>query len=340
MLHVMEQDKEKGIVMKYREKIDYSSLSTYIECPRKFMFQYMFHFRGSRKNIHLIFGGAWHYGLVMTYKQLQKDPDSLTIIDATELSRISFNQYWQLEGAEAFPDEDIIFPKSPGHAANMYHEYWKRYLTLDQEDEKKILAVETPFAIALDTVSPNLPMYIGRQDLIFQNANGGLEVMDHKTAKAIYPTTLTSFEMSFQTEGYLTAASLFYNKIPSITYSVALCQKSKIAFHRYNIIKRKKALEQFMQDLVFYTDELIYNINLMEKDIELYTERNDHITSFRRRPGNACSSFMSPCSYMDICKVRNNPLLWKDSPPQGYSINEWDPETHEEEIKKALENLS
>ena len=157
--------------MNYNEIIDYSSLSTYIDCPRKFLFNYIMHFRPKRKSIHLVFGSAWHYGLEVVYKRLQHDPDSLTIIDATELSIVSFNNLWKIESDGKFPDEDIIFPKSPGHAANMYHEYWSQYLDSDQQ-EKKIISVESPFNINLGKFHLSLPDYIGRTDLILEKENG------------------------------------------------------------------------------------------------------------------------------------------------------------------------
>ena len=322
--------------MDYRKKIDYSSLSTYLDCPRKFLFQYIMHFRGPSKNIHLIFGSCWHYGLEVAYKTMMTD--KLSVIDATDLSIESFNKLWKIEGSETFPDEDIIFPKSPGHAANMYHAYWKRYLELDLKD-KKIIAVESPFTIDLNSFAPGLPNYIGRIDLVFEESNGSLEIVDHKTAKVLYPTALTGYEMSYQTDGYITAGHLFYDRLPKMTYNISLCQKHGIYFHRYFINKRKMQIEQFIQDIIFYTKEIIHNLNLLEKDIEVVSSRHDHIKSFPRRPGNACTTFMSPCRYFDICKLRNNPLDWIIKPPQGFSINEWDPEKHEEEIKNKLKEI-
>jgi hypothetical protein len=295
------------------------------------------HFRGNNKNIHLIFGSCWHYGLEVVYKELMTQ--KLSILDATDLSIDSFNKLWQIEGSTAFPDEDIIFPKSPGHAANMYYAYWKRYLKIDLKD-KRIIAVESPFIIDLSNFYDNLPNYIGRIDLVFEEANGSLEIVDNKTAKALYPTALTGFEMSYQTTGYLTAGHLFYDKLPKMTYNIAMCQKKGIFFHRYFINKRKAQIEQFLQDIVFYTTEILENLDKLEDDLATVTSRNDHITSFHRRPGNACTTFMSDCRYFNICKLRNNPLDWMKKPPQGFSINEWDPDTHEEEMKAKLKEIT
>jgi hypothetical protein len=206
--------------MNYLEKIDYSSLSTYMDCPRKFLFQYMMHLRSQGKSIHLVFGSCWHYGLEVTYNLLKENPN-ISVMDATISSVKAFNKLWELDGAPIWKDEDLIFPKSPGHAANMYKAYWERFLNSDQK--RQVVAVEAPFVIDLSSYQKGLPNYIGRIDLILADGSG-IEIVDHKTAKAVYKVTPQIFEVSFQTDGYLTAGRIFYDAIPKITYRVALCQ--------------------------------------------------------------------------------------------------------------------
>lgn len=319
--------------MDYRQKIDYSSLSTYIECPRKFLFKYIFHFRG-RKNINPVFGGCYHYGLEQVYKELIKNP-KLSVLDATQLATDSFNALWAIEGASNWPNQDMIFPKSPGHAANMYNEYWKRFLALDQND-KRIIAVEESFSIDLAQLYPGLPNYIGRIDLTWEGLKKDLLICDHKTSKALYLISLPSYEMSFQTYGYLAAGLMFYDKIASMIYNIHLCQKSKIDFHRYTLYKSKAGIEQFLQDLVYFVKLLLIDLEIFDHEITKNLKRNDHIKAFRRRPGSACTTYMSPCSYMDLCQIRNNPLLWHNNPPQGWTINEWDPDKHDAELREKL----
>lgn len=317
--------------MDYTEKIDYSSLSTYMGCPRKFMFQYMMHLRPKGNSIHLVFGSCWHYGLEEAYNAIKADSTANNAMDLTIISIKAFNKLWDLDGAHLWKDEDLIFPKSPGHAANMYKAYWERFLQFDQ---KKVLAVEAPFAIDLSHYG-DLPRYIGRIDLILKDGDG-IEIIDHKTAKAIYKITPQTFENSFQTDGYLTAGRLFYDKIPKITYRVALCQKSKIDFQPITISKRASALDHFLHDLVFYLEIIQIDIELLEEDKENCSNRADLMQSFHRCYGQACTSFMSPCTYFDLCRLRNNPLDWMDKPPQGFHYGEWDPDQHDEDMRKRL----
>ena len=320
--------------MNFNEKIDYSSLSTYLTCPRRFLFQYVMNLKPAGQSIHLVFGSCWHYGLESTYNLLIKEPD-IYVLDATETSIDAFSKLWKLDGEPFWKNEDAIFPKSPGHAANMYKAYWDRFLVADVKD-RSILAVEAPFAIDLSTKDIKLPNYIGRIDLIFSSSGDGIDILDHKTAKSIYATTPQSFEMSLQSDGYLTAGRIFYDKIPTITYRIALCQKSKIDFVPITINKRSAAIEHFLSDLCHYAAEIQHNIRLLEEDKATCTERTDCLQSFHRNPGYACTTFMSVCPYYDICRLRNNPLHWMEKAPQGFIHSEWDPELHEERTKQRL----
>ena len=323
--------------MNFNEKIDYSALSTYLTCPRKFLFQYIMHLKPAGQSIHLVFGSCWHYGLEITYNTLLANP-SLSVLEATEISIKAFNKLWQLDGEPFWKNEDAIFPKSPGHAANMYKAYWDRFLKSDVQ-ERSLMGVEIPFAISLSTEEKSLPNYIGRIDLIFTNGENGIDILDHKTSKAIYATSSQSFEMSMQSDGYLTAGRIYYDKIPTITYRIALCQKSKIDFVPITINKRSAAIDHFLSDLCYYADEIKTHLTLLEEDKVNCLNRTDNLQSFHRNPGYACTTFSSTCAYYDLCRLRNNPLLWSEKPPQGFIISEWDPETHEAKTKQRLSEV-
>jgi len=329
--------------MNFNEKIDYSALSTYLTCPRRFLFQYVMNLKPAGQSIHLVFGSCWHYGLESTYNLLKLQPN-LSVLDATECSIKAFNKLWKLDGEPFWKNEDAIFPKSPGHAANMYKAYWDRFLVSDIKD-RSIIAVEAPFAINLSLASEyinknlKLPNYIGRIDLIFSNGRDGMDIVDHKTAKAIYSTTPQTFEMSFQSDGYLTAGRIYYDKIPTITYRVALCQKSKIDFVPITVNKRAAAIEHFLSDLCHYANEIQQNLILLEEDKVTCKERTDILQCFHRNPGYACTTFSSVCSYYDLCRLRNNPLHWMEKAPQGFMHQEWNPELHDERTKKRLSEV-
>ena len=319
--------------MDYSKQIDYSSLSTYIGCRRKFLFQYVMNLRSKSPSIDLVFGACWHYGLELAYKHLQAKPES-TAAELTELSSQGFSALWDLEGAPHF-DPDVVFPKSPVHAMNMYAKYWDQFLA--SHARKQIVGVEEPFALALKTPNGLQIEYIGRMDLILQEKDF-LEIVDHKTTKSVSAITSPSYEVSLQTDGYLTAGTMYYDSIPRITYLTALCQKSKIAFEIYTYTKTKSAIERFLSDICWYTDQINADLHAyVQQDLPHIEDKSYNLQSFKRSPGYSCTQYFRKCAFFDLCTMRNNPIQFAIDPPQGYEIKEWNPAEHDAEIKRKLE---
>lgn len=317
--------------MDYTSQIDYSSLSTYLTCPRKFFFQYVLHLRpAGPPSLDLIFGSCWHFGLETAYKKLKDNPKE-SPLSLTKIASEAFNRLWELEAAEWY-HPDTAFPKSPTRAADMYYKYFQDYTHVDSQAE--IIGVEEPFTIALGN---GLPSYIGRIDLAVLR-DGDLEIIEHKTSKYANQVTYAGYKNSLQCEGYLAAGHLYFSKLPRIVYNLALCQKSKIEHFRYPITKSASKIDRFLLDLCKHCKDIL-------TDLEGYqswssTKKEDVFPWFDRRPGMACTQFFRTCDYYDLCLARNNPTLWKDNPPSGFQIQEWDPSTHEAQIKEKVGDLS
>ena len=317
--------------MDYTKQLDYSSLSTYISCPRKFFFNYVLSYQSVNPKIDLVFGSAWHYGLEVAYTAWKEDTN-LTETDLIELSITGFNTYWKVEGEPNWPDPDQIFPKSPGNAANMYSAYWQRYYPIDRD--KKILGIELPFNLNIPDTSI---LYTGRIDLAFLNSSN-LEIVDHKTAKSVNKITLTGFISSLQTSGYLTIGKLYYDRIAGMYYRVALCQKSKVAHEEFEVVKLDHEIERFLTELSYWAKTISGDCIKYETALQDDANFNQDYTPniFPRTPGYACTAFFSPCPYLDLCMMKNNPLYFHDKVPQGFKVEEWNPEEHEEKIKNLI----
>jgi len=314
--------------MDYNKAIDFSSLDCFLSCNRKFLFQYILNLRLNLPNIDLVFGSCWHYGKEVVYLDI-KDEKELTIMSATKKSITAFNLLWSLTAQHFNPD--TCFPKNPGHAADMYHAYWKKYLKADSK--KEIIGVEIPFSI---TLKPNFPSYIGRLDLAILD-KGILEIIDHKTSKYDSTIIFAGFDSTLQSDGYLTAGNIYFDKIPRITYSLDVVQKSKIVFHRYTLMKTKSAIDRFIEDLIHHIEIIQHNIEIYNNECHNH-ERNYNPKSFKRTGGYACTMYFRKCAYFDLCHMRNNPFAWKDKPPQGYVTYEWDPKEHEKEMKRLIKD--
>jgi len=314
--------------MNYNEEIDYSSLDCYLTCPRKFLFRYVMNLVPTGPpSLDLIFGSAWHYGMEKAFEYIQANPGEQDHYLLTDIAATAFNQIWNHEAAQWF-DADAAFPKNPGRAADMFFKFFRDHLGTLLSDGAEIVGVEQPFTIHLNTLSEGqhqYPNYIGKLDLVLLREGKSVEVIDHKTAKFANDTTFNGFTASMQTDGYLTAGHMFYDALPTITYYVALCQKTKIDFFAHQIARRKAAIDRFLDDLLARTVEIRNNLTLFEEEKhnqdKLYNPR-----CFRRKPGYACTLYFRKCEYYDICLSRNNPLLWHEEPPQGYEFKAWHPD--------------
>lgn len=310
--------------MNFNEKIDYSSLSTYVDCPRKFFFQYIMNLRSEGQSLDLVFGACWHYGMEKAFIELKSNSkvDKSSLI---QIAKEAFIKLWSIEGSSF--NEEISFPKNPGNAFSMYDSFFKGHLPTGM----KIIAIEQPFAIML---APDLPFYTGRIDMIIEHEDQ-LKVIDHKTAKYINETTMTGYECSFQTDGYLSAAYIYYDKIPSMEYWIAQVAKTKNTFTRFTVRKPAHSIERSVNDISFYIRNILADIRLYETE-KHETDKGYIQLSFRRSCGYACTQYFRKCSYYDICHARNNAMTFTDKIPSGYIINEWDPDKHNEEMREKL----
>lgn len=313
--------------MNFREVMDYSCLSCYLVCPRKFLFQYVLHLRPSGPpSLDLVFGSCWHLGLETAYKYMKAtrcaDPYVLT-----EIATVAFQALWNLEAAAHYTPEQA-YPKSPARAADMFYKYFNLFAADDSKCE--IIAVEEPFTIHLDD---NLPNYIGRLDLAMLN-KGNLELYEHKTSKSNSDVIFLGYKNSFQCDGYLTVGHLYFDKLPIIVHNLALCQKTKIEHFRHPVSKAPKKIDRFLSDLSYYAARINEELDALQEHNS--NDKEYVLPVFRRTPGTSCTEYFRPCDYYDICLMRNNPMLWKDNPPHGYDIFEWDPREHEANMREKL----
>lgn len=327
--------------MDYDKQIDYSSLETYLTCPRKFLFRYVMHLVPTGPpSLDLVFGSCWHYGMEQAFQELQAQT-SLDPINLTDRAVGAFNKMWLVEGTPWF-DPDAAFPKNPGHAADMFHKFFTEWGHFYRDTDTQIVGVEQPFTISLNAAADNnhsYPDYIGRLDLVLLRENKTVEIVDHKTAKFANDTTFNTYTASLQTDGYLTAGHMFYDSLPIISYLVALCQKTKMDFTIHQISRRSAAIERFLDDLLAFTTEIRNNLVIYQDELTK-PEARDKIYNprcFRRKPGYACTMYFRKCEYYDICLTRNNPLLWVTEPPQGYAYDEWHPDKITPEAKLGKE---
>lgn len=310
--------------MDVTKAIDYTCLSTYLTCPRKFYFRHVLNLSpDSGGNVDLIFGLAWHEAMAAGYALLATSTP--TPKDLTIESSKAFMRCWEKEDGSQF-NYDSIFPKNPAHAVDMLMEYWTRFAQIDATYQH--LGSEIPFTIVLGN---GLPNYIGRVDHLMQHKTTLQKIiLEHKTAKYLNDIWLLGFEMSFQCLGYLTWLKITEDTIPMIWVNGALCQKSKIDFHRHQIRRADIECDRFLYDITRHIKALLYELAMLEEirnDLgeDLLTSKTFIFDLFPRNTVLACTSYFRPCPYMDLCNSFPNPERFRIRPPLGYKTEVWNP---------------
>ena len=307
--------------MDVRKEIDYTALSSYLQCPRKFYWRQVRNLKlDGMTSHHLIFGLAWHAGLEHGYKAGFAETGSLKqkVEAATNAALAAFKKTWFANRGNEL-DQVNIFPKNEGRGLEMLIEYFKRF-SMDFT-EFKLMGAESSFTIPL---GEGMPSYIGRRDLDLIDKNG-VVTFEHKTMSTATEATLAGFDMSLQVEGYLTSAKLYYDQTSYVVINGAICQKSKFDFTRYHISRKESAINRFLLELYSHVRRLLNE--LAEYD-EWKAGANVDPTApmpvFLRNPGDSCVKYFRRCEYFDLCMARNNPEAFVKT-PLGFIEDVWDP---------------
>ena len=149
------------------EILDPSKITCYLECPRKFFYDYLLGWRPTEPNNHIVFGSAWH--LAMEHLLLN-GYDEVSIADAFD----KFLQHYRAD----FPEttDETFWPKTPERALEALVEYSEKYK--GDLNEFEVLFTEISATVPLSE-EHNLHL---RMDSIVKKHDGTIYSLEHKTA--------------------------------------------------------------------------------------------------------------------------------------------------------------
>lgn len=310
--------------MDVRKEIDYTALSSYLQCPRKFYWRQVRNLvPETMTSHHLIFGLAWHAGLEHGYKAGFADSGPLEqrVKTATDAALEAFKRSWADHNGNEL-DPVNIFPKNEGRGLEMLIEYFSRFSS--DFTTFKLMGAESSFMIPL---GEGLPSYIGRRDLDLTDKLG-VVTFEHKTMSTANEATLAGFDMSLQVEGYLTSAKLYYDQVSYVVINGAICQKTKFDFLRYRISRKDEAINRFLMELYTHVKRLLDELSRYDQWKATINPESvdaaDPMPMFLRNPGDSCVKYFRKCEYFDLCMARNNPEAFVKT-PLGYKEDVWDP---------------
>lgn len=306
-----------------------SSLSDYKTCPRLFFYKYIMEWRASGEEIPLIFGGAWHRAQDAIWRGFADKLDKRQII---QNAYDAFVREW-VEAGLPPPNQmglEAIHKygaRTPMQAHEMIIAYVHKRAAMWEGGEIELIDVERPFAVPLDPEDETL-FYVGKIDKVIRRRNkfGGIE---HKTTSSYKKeggfknAFLDSYHLNAQVDGYLYALHMTYTAedIFGVWVDAALVHKSEEEFKFIPVEKQIASLDQWLGE----TRAWVGAIENDMADAALLDERDPYMVQFKRNT-DSCVDFNRTCAFMDICKVKPNPIGMPM--PSGFVKEPWDPLEH------------
>ena len=179
------------MILKELERISYSKLSTFEQCPRKFMFKYEQKKRSDTTSLALEIGTIAHYGMELTGRALidgqKPDYEHIRKVVMDGYDEKHENTTVHIPGVTELKEKYFFEWVEPDNKSGMnYDEKLKIYFdnlhNLEQDREWKPIAVELEFEFPYK----DLFLMYGFIDRVDVNKAGEYRVVDYKSSKKLF----------------------------------------------------------------------------------------------------------------------------------------------------------
>lgn len=274
---------------------DYSTISTFQTCRRKYYWQHIRHLRPQIKGTPLLFGGAIHDALDEYYSHENREKGAIMAIMKFK------SEYKDVEGDELRTIEN---------GEKMLNWYFQKY---KHEPFKVVGKPEEGFVFFIGDV-----LFGGRLDLPVE-WDGQLWIMEHKTTTRLTTGYFDQFELDKQPTGYIIALEEFTGR---------KCSGCIInAMEPWKEVKRvtsatKKPEDHFLRKPITRSQELKdrfrYNVQAIVRDIKWCEENNEFQEAEKKE---VCYYYNRPCPFLQLCIYgEDERILARD-----YVVDKWEP---------------
>lgn len=185
--------------------IDSSMRSAFTSCPRKMELEYINHWKGKGKNIHLHAGGAFAHALEAGRRAFYEE--GMPSQDAEALALTALHSFW----GDYVPEVETT--KTLDRMEGALEFYFANYPLAHDQAQPIVLpsgkrGIEFSFAVPLPIDHPvtgDPIIFAGRADMI-ANFAGGVYIEDDKTTSSLGATWARQWEHRAQFSGYTWAA--------------------------------------------------------------------------------------------------------------------------------------
>lgn len=312
--------------------IDSTKMGTYMDCPRKFLFEHVLGWSTEEPSYHLTFGIAWHEAMeVLINSRKDRDKpgyDSDVVPAAFDAFMASFR-----ERCEERNDE-LYAPKTPDNAARALDQYIRHFY----QDNFKPIYVEISGSVPVSAGRHGSLPFFYRIDAVVEDARGTY-FMEHKTSSRGGVTWQAEWVQALQPGLYmhvLRAIGLenafgvingaFLRNAPKLKKNGEPYAGSRDnEFLRVIIKKSNSQMHEWFLTLEHWLERLFDDLEKLAYTPEHHVLDQEVLVTFPKQP-RSCTKY-GICPYFDICTASPNPVAWESAHqlPTGYVHRFWDP---------------
>lgn len=318
--------KEVDTLIPLWETLDSTKLQAYAACPRAYYYEYVLGYRQDPPSNHLVFGQAWHEALEHMYR---------TDFSASNLSK-AFSKFLDVY-RPSFPEatDELVGAKTPQNAIKALAHYAQTYAF----DHANWHILDTEKTYHLPYSANEKDTIVVKLDMIVKDRNSDnpkISIVEHKTAGSFSQTWKNQWYTSLQISAYSAALRHLLNFDDDMPVNVIVngtaFSKTKIDFCRLPIIRTAVALENYRMSVMDLILRLETDFDVLAGDCIAYRSntKNETMRAFLQNP-ISCTRYFG-CPYFDFCDCCIHPLRMATytSPPSGFRINHWNPQSQGE----------
>lgn len=310
--------------MKHKEiwdVLDSTKIKTYLECPRKFFYEYVVGWRPLEPNIHLEFGKAWH--LAMEHLLIKGYDDEALVEAFTKL-----HNHYRIHFSEVM--DDVYAPKNPVHAFKALRDYVNRYREEDKDEEVLYTEIAGTVPIRSDKV-----IYF-RMDSIIKK-QGMFRSREHKTGTTVSRQWMDQWSLDIQTGIYNHVLHCLFpeDEVWGVEINGTFFQKKENKFQRVPARRTKKMMAVWFNLVNEVVDNIYKDYDILESGDN---DSDEVMCCFHQNP-TSCTNWFG-CRFHDYCIAWSNPIrVVENEMPEGMHIEHWDPRAEEAKYTFNLEGL-
>lgn len=319
---------------------DSSKLQTFLDCPRRYFYEYILAWRQDRPNKHLIFGESWHRALEVILREGKS-------AEAIEHAFKAFMGYYR-EHFSANTDSDM-FPKNPASALNALIDYTHKYqdekLRVMQIGDKLMLEIAGTVPLDMGSAEQEaLELHFRLDSIVLDSSKKQIYCLEHKTASrnsqawhdgwhlktqiSVYSHALFSLNHIFKT---LYPDYHIFGIVVNGTFFTKTALDSIKGESRMHVRVPVRKTREDMRVFQWNIKEWISFLQGEWQSLTKCSPDDDVLRAFPMNT-NACTNF-GGCPYFDICMSWANPLKHAASPPSDIVTEYWDPGKRSEAAK-------